>query len=115
MERAASPAGVSPFSADLDAAAGDLAGQDAHVDFALAARPRPDHGVRLQALQFGRVRNAVEAFDFDARAARARCESDPVLGSEVTRRLALVVAKRLQTTLVKLITATGQPAGLGRS
>jgi len=37
----------------------------------------------------------VEAFEFDARAVRARCESDPVLGYEVTRRLALVVAKRL--------------------
>jgi CRP-like cAMP-binding protein len=65
---------------------------------------------------FGAVAaSPVEAFEFDARAVRARCESDPVLGYEVTRRLALVVAKRLQTTRVRLITAAGQPAGLGRS
>ena len=65
---------------------------------------------------FGAVAaSPVEAFEFDARAVRARCESDPVLGYEVTRRLALVVAKRLQATRVRLITAAGQPAGLGRS
>jgi CRP/FNR family cyclic AMP-dependent transcriptional regulator len=57
---------------------------------------------------FGAVAaSPVEAFEFDARAVRARCESDPVLGYEVTRRLALVVAKRLQATRVRLITAAG--------
>jgi len=53
----------------------------------------------------------VEAFEFDGRAVRACCESDPALGYELTRRLALVVAKRLQATRVRLITASSQPAG----
>ena len=43
----------------LDAAAGDLAGHDPHVDFALAAGPRPDRGVLLHAVQLRRVRDAV--------------------------------------------------------
>ena len=51
----------------------------------------------------------VEAFEFDGRAVRACCESDPVLGYELTRRLAHVVAKRLQATRVRLITASSQP------
>jgi len=55
--------------------------------------------------------SAVEAFEFDGRMVRACCESDPALGYELTRRLALVVAKRLQATRVRLITASGQPAG----
>jgi CRP/FNR family transcriptional regulator, cyclic AMP receptor protein len=53
----------------------------------------------------------VEAFEFDGRMVRACCESDPALGYELTRRLARVVAKRLQATRVRLITASGQPAG----
>jgi len=53
----------------------------------------------------------VEAFEFNGRTVRARCESDPALGYEITRRLALVVAKRLQATRVRLITASGLPAG----
>jgi CRP/FNR family transcriptional regulator, cyclic AMP receptor protein len=65
---------------------------------------------------FGAVAaSPVEAFEFDARTVRARCASDPLLGYEVTRRLALVVAKRLQATRVRLITTAGQPTGLGRS
>ena len=48
----------------------------------------------------------VEAFEFDARAVRACCAADPELGHEFTRRLALVVANRLQATRVKLITAS---------
>jgi hypothetical protein len=51
------------------------------------------------------------AFGADGRMVRAGCESDPALGYELTRRLALVVAKRLQATRVRLITASGQPAG----
>ena len=63
---------------------------------------------------FGAVTaSPVEAFEFDARAVRARCESDPVLGYELTTRLAYVVAKRLQATRVRLITASSQPAVLG--
>jgi hypothetical protein len=42
---------------------------------------------------------------------RACCESDPALGYELTRRLALVVAKRLQATRVRLTTAFSLPAG----
>jgi CRP/FNR family transcriptional regulator, cyclic AMP receptor protein len=60
---------------------------------------------------FGAVAaSPVEAFEFDGRAVRACCASQPVLGYEVTRRLAHVVAKRLQATRVKLITASSQPA-----
>ena len=63
---------------------------------------------------FGAVAaSPVEAFEFDARAVRARCESDPVLGYEVTRRLALVVAKRLKATRVRLITASS-PSAISR-
>ena len=53
----------------------------------------------------------VEAFEFDGRAVWACSESDPALGYELTRRLAHVVAKRLQATRVRLITASSQPAG----
>src|SRR4249920_2679088 len=53
----------------------------------------------------------VEAFEFDGRTVRACCESDPVLGYELTRRLARVVAKRLQATRVRLITASSLSAG----
>jgi CRP/FNR family transcriptional regulator, cyclic AMP receptor protein len=61
---------------------------------------------------FGAVAaSPVEAFEFDGRMVRACCESDPALGYELTRRLARVVAKRLQATRVRLITASGQPAG----
>ena len=60
---------------------------------------------------FGAVAaSPVEAFEFDARAVRACCESDPALGYELTQRLARVVAKRLQATRVRLITTSSQPA-----
>jgi CRP/FNR family transcriptional regulator, cyclic AMP receptor protein len=63
---------------------------------------------------FGAVAvSPVEAFEFDARAVRACCESDPVLGYELTTRLAHVVAKRLQATRIRLITVSSQPAILG--
>jgi CRP/FNR family transcriptional regulator, cyclic AMP receptor protein len=61
---------------------------------------------------FGAVAaSPVEAFEFDGRAVRASCASDPVLGYEVTRRLALVVARRLQATRVRLITVSSPSAG----
>ena len=53
----------------------------------------------------------VEAFEFDGRMVRARCESDPAFGYELTQRLARVVAKRLQATRVRLISASSQSAG----
>jgi len=63
---------------------------------------------------FGAVAaSPVEAFEFDARAVRARCESDPVLGYELTTRLAHVVARRLQATRIRLITASSQAVTLG--
>jgi len=59
---------------------------------------------------FGAVAaSPVEAFEFDGRAARARCADDPEIGYELTRRLARVVAGRLQATRVRLITASSQP------
>src|SRR5271165_4458659 len=54
----------------------------------------------------------VEAFEFDARAVRERCAADPVLGYEVTQRVARVLSKRLQSTRGRLITASIQPAGM---
>jgi CRP/FNR family cyclic AMP-dependent transcriptional regulator len=61
---------------------------------------------------FGAVSaSQVEAFELDGRVVRAHCESDPALGYELTRRLARVVAKRLQATRVRLITASSQVAG----
>ncbi len=54
----------------------------------------------------------VEAFEFDARAVRACCASDPTLGYQVTQRLARVLAKRLQAARVRLITVSGQSASL---
>jgi CRP/FNR family transcriptional regulator, cyclic AMP receptor protein len=60
---------------------------------------------------FGAVAaSPVEAFEFDGRMVRACCASDPTLGYEVTQRLAHVVAKRLQATRVRLITASAQSA-----
>jgi CRP/FNR family transcriptional regulator, cyclic AMP receptor protein len=61
---------------------------------------------------FGAVTGSpVEAFEFDARAIRASCASDPALGHEVTHRLAQVLAKRLQSTRGRLITASMHPVG----
>jgi CRP/FNR family transcriptional regulator, cyclic AMP receptor protein len=54
----------------------------------------------------------VEAFEFDASAVRARCASDPVLGYELTRRVARVLAHRLQATRVRLIARSAPPAAL---
>jgi len=62
---------------------------------------------------FGAVAaSPVEAFEFDARAVRARCAADPVLGYEVTHRVARVLSKRLQSARGRLITASIQPAGV---
>jgi CRP-like cAMP-binding protein len=54
----------------------------------------------------------VEAFEFDARTVRACCESDPALGYELSQRLARVLARRLQATRVRLITASSLSAAL---
>jgi CRP/FNR family transcriptional regulator, cyclic AMP receptor protein len=54
----------------------------------------------------------VEAFEFDARVVRTRCDADPAFGYEVTGRLARLVARRLQATRVRLITLAAQQAAL---
>ena len=54
----------------------------------------------------------IEAFEFDARMVRACCQADPELGYDLTQRLARVLAKRLQATRVRLITASSLPAAL---
>jgi CRP-like cAMP-binding protein len=62
---------------------------------------------------FGAVAaSPVEAFEFDARAVRACCAADPVLGYEVTHRVARVLSKRLQSARGRLITVSIQPAGV---
>ncbi|MFF5086332.1 cyclic nucleotide-binding domain-containing protein [Streptomyces niveus] len=45
----------------------------------------------------------VRAYEFDARAVRALCDEDPVLGITLTRRVLEVVADRLQATRVRLL------------
>lgn len=58
---------------------------------------------------FGAVTGgSVEAFEFDARAVRSYCQADPVLGYELTLRLARVLAGRLQATRARLIAASVQ-------
>jgi CRP/FNR family transcriptional regulator, cyclic AMP receptor protein len=52
----------------------------------------------------------VEAFEFDGRAVRAYCAADPALGYELTRRLARVIAHRLQATRIRLISVSAQLA-----
>ena len=52
----------------------------------------------------------VRAFEFDARKVRALCEADPVFGYELTRRVARVIAHRLQATRVRLITVSARSA-----
>jgi CRP/FNR family transcriptional regulator, cyclic AMP receptor protein len=61
---------------------------------------------------FGAVAaSPVQAFEFDARAVRASCASEPEFGHELTERLASVLAKRLQSTRARLITASINPVG----
>jgi len=59
----------------------------------------------------GVAASPVEAFEFDARAVRASCAAEPEFGHEVTERLARVLAKRLQTARVRLISASMHPLG----
>ena len=54
--------------------------------------------------QFGAVTGQpTELFEFDAAAVRERCESDPDFGYEFTRRMIVVVARRLQATRIQLL------------
>jgi len=53
---------------------------------------------------FGAVATTdVRAFEFDAGAVRACCAADPALGHDLTHRVALVLAKRLRATRLKLL------------
>jgi CRP-like cAMP-binding protein len=63
--------------------------------------------------QFGAVAvQPAELFECDAAAVRRRCETDPAFGYEFTRRMIVVVAKRLQATRTHLVDEiTGRGAG----
>jgi CRP-like cAMP-binding protein len=62
---------------------------------------------------FGAVTvSSCEAFEFDASAVRVCCAADQVLGYELTRRLAQVLADRLQATRMRLLARAGRPASL---
>ena len=54
----------------------------------------------------------VEAFEFDAPAVRACCESDPGLGYQLHQRVTQVLAKRLRATRIRLIARTGYSAAV---
>ncbi|HUZ22691.1 MAG TPA: Crp/Fnr family transcriptional regulator [Streptosporangiaceae bacterium] len=57
--------------------------------------------------RFGAVTTQpMQAFEFDARAVRAACDVDPVLGFELTRRFSAVLLRRLQATRARLLTAS---------
>src|ERR1700683_4993069 len=49
--------------------------------------------------RFGAVTTQpMQAFEFDARAVRAACDADPVLGFELSQRFSAVLLRRLQGT-----------------
>jgi CRP-like cAMP-binding protein len=61
---------------------------------------------------FGAVcASPVEAFQFDARAVRSRCAADPALGYDLTTRLGRVLAGRLQSTRIRLVTRSQDSLG----
>jgi CRP/FNR family transcriptional regulator, cyclic AMP receptor protein len=51
----------------------------------------------------------VQAYAFDARAVRAACDADPVLGYELSRRFFAAVTRRLQATRARLLEAHAYP------
>jgi CRP/FNR family transcriptional regulator, cyclic AMP receptor protein len=54
--------------------------------------------------RFGAVTTQpMQAFEFDARAVRAACDSEPALGYELSRRVAGIVVRRLEATHARLI------------
>jgi CRP/FNR family transcriptional regulator, cyclic AMP receptor protein len=60
--------------------------------------------------RFGAVATQpTQAFTFDARAVRAACDADPVLGYEVSRRFSAVVVRRLQATRARLLESKAHP------
>jgi CRP/FNR family transcriptional regulator, cyclic AMP receptor protein len=60
--------------------------------------------------RFGAVATQpTQAFAFDARAVRAACDADPVLGYEVSRRFSAVLVRRLQATRARLLDLRAHP------
>lgn len=60
--------------------------------------------------RFGAVATQpTQAFVFGARAVRAACDADPLLGYELSRRFSAVVVNRLQATRARLIEECGRP------
>jgi CRP/FNR family transcriptional regulator, cyclic AMP receptor protein len=55
---------------------------------------------------------AVEAFEFDAPMVRERCAAYPELGYEFNQRVTRVLAKRLQSTRIRLIGRSGYSAAV---
>jgi CRP/FNR family transcriptional regulator, cyclic AMP receptor protein len=61
--------------------------------------------------RFGAVATQpTQAFVFDARAVRAACDADPLLGYELSRRFSAAVVSRLQATRARLIDACARLA-----
>lgn len=48
------------------------------------------------------------ALEFDAAAVRAACAADPELGSEVTRRVSTVMARRMTAVRTRLLAVSGR-------
>jgi CRP-like cAMP-binding protein len=64
--------------------------------------------------QFGAVAvQPTEAFELDAAAVRQGCEDDPEFGYQMTRRLAAVVARRLQSTRRRMLEFCALPGSPG--
>src|ERR1700730_10281063 len=62
---------------------------------------------------FGAVAaTTVEAFEFDAPTVRKLCAADPGLGNEFNQRVIPVLATRLQTTRIRLITRSAYSAAV---
>ncbi|MGH3276429.1 MAG: Crp/Fnr family transcriptional regulator [Streptosporangiaceae bacterium] len=65
--------------------------------------------------RFGAVTTQpMQAFSFDARAVRAACDADPVLGYELSRRFSAVVVRRLQATRARLLDVSARLEGAAR-
>ncbi len=63
--------------------------------------------------RFGAVASQpMQAFVFDARAVRAACDADPVLGYELSRRFSAVVVRRLQAARSRLLEAAAHQDGV---
>jgi CRP/FNR family cyclic AMP-dependent transcriptional regulator len=57
--------------------------------------------------RFGAVATQpLQGYVFEARAVRAACDADPVLGYELSRRFSAVVIRRLQAARARLLTAS---------